>query len=1105
MSLNDREQIHHQLLDALYTAKKQVEYLEAALAHNAAYLGTGVEREGKFGVKPEDMVAPHALIRYLELVEPEPDISDYIGSEGVDRTRPRLGPDAPASIRPNKQPPVDAQVGNVAMGHPDDILAFPFKAGVLPPGTYIDTHDHGENALAEAPDDLLPQASEAPAPDAPVLAGRKMSSQTGAAPPGQAAPLADKSAFAAGSLPMLVENVPAPRLRGQAQSPQPESGTSHAALLPPNGVLAGKSAKAPPNAEKDAQGGQSRPITDEDCLRAHSAMQALNYGLWDWNMRTGNVFISSRWEELLGKPPVDLPSALDTLTSGLHPEDAARLRASLGGLQNGRASSMNMPVRYGKGRGNDPDLWLDGRMYAACQRVGGRPGRLTVVFSEQAGQGRTDGLVSRAGLKAFFGGMEEGFALFKHHMKLDAAGQEQEAFSLLYMNAAFRGLCALDSGAEEELPLEAVAGNCHGEWSANLARVLREGRPVRMPLVSGMDQGLYEVSLFSPGPGRVACIAKNITEPHRLAQEVKRNEARLAALYRLSHMDDTNEDNMVRYCLGEAVRLTGSEFGYVYLASRPGDKGGHVYWSSDIQTCAGTDPASPRFDDAPWTAQAERPHLNGPEVVNAIEDVMAMAFGGSVAVNRYMLIPIMEDGRVLCVAAVANKPVNYEASDQRQLDLFINGMWFHLLRRRAVLDLQRAKEEAEAASRAKNEFLANISHEFRTPLNGILGMLQVLQKTELTKEQLECVRTATGSGRSLLRIIADILDFARMESGKLTLVRQPFDFTATVRSTLGLFSYEAERRNIDFSLSTGSGVPPLLVGDEARVRQIVFNLVGNAIKFTQHGKILVEFELLPYRKRGRYCIYLAVRDTGIGISPEKQSVIFQAFTQLDGSSTRRYAGAGIGLAIVGRLISLMDGSVTVESDPGEGTTIHCSLCFDPPPVMEPLPREGSRPLTPAAPLEILAVEDDLVNQFTLRTLLNKAGHNVICVANGRQAIEALLLRRFHCVITDIQMPIMDGGEFVRRIRESDTGDIEPEAEIFALLGMDGDKPFKKLDIPKNIPIVALTAHALAGDRERFLAMGLNYYLSKPLAASELESVLSRISSHVHALEQQQQP
>ena len=1096
MALNDREQIHHQLLDALYTARKQVEYLEAALAHNAAYLGTGVEREGQFGVKPEDMVAPDALIRYLELVEPEADISDYIGSEGVDHTRPRLGPDAPDAIRPARQARVDPRVGNVAMGHPDDFLAFPFKAGVLPPGTYLETRDYGE----EYGENIAPEQEGTASPPALSIAAPQASAPAPVGP-SAASGLAPLQRRDTGPIPLWVENVPVLPAAGSMPSvPFTATGSASGSLIPPE--AASGTEKEAHAAGQEQQHETPRPVTDEDGLRAHNALRALDFGLWDWNMRTGNVFISSRWEELLGRPPDGLASAFDTLTSSLHPEDAANLRQSLPGLQRGEAASISMAVRYRKGGQNSGDPWSAGRLYAACSRLGGKAVRLTVVCSEDgAVPCRRYDAETQAFLRRFTSGMEDGFALIERRCDQGADGRERESYTLLFMNTAFRTMYAVGKHGDEELLLASVAGQRFEDWQNALANVMRTRRPARLTLVPGLDQRPYEVSIYSPEPDLAVCIVKDITEAYKLELEAHRNEVRLAALYRLSHMDDEPEDSIIRFCLDEAVRMTGSELGYVYIAPASDNEEGRIYWSPETLVRDSREMAAPSFCNAATDARAACPFPQGPEVVNFIDGSACSAFGDSLAVSRYMLIPVVPDGRMACVAAVANKQGIYEASDQRQLDLFLNGMWFYVRRRRGLRELQRAKKAAEAASQAKNEFLANISHEVRTPLNGILGMLQALQQSSLTREQKEYMHTAMNSGQNLLRTITDILEFARMESVNLELSPRPFDLALTVQSTISDFAHEAERRGIALNCSIAANIPVSLVGDEARVRQVLFNLVGNAIKFTPQGEVRVECLLLPYKKQGRPVIYFAVSDTGIGIPEEKLAMIFQPFTQSDASSTRRYSGAGIGLAIVGHLVQLMDGSISVESELGRGTTMHCTLVFDQaPPVPAPRRRQGAE--TAVRPLDILTVEDDSVNQFALHTLLKKAGHKALCVHNGRQAIGALRLRPFQCVITDIQMPVMDGEEFVRRIRAGRTDDVAPDSETYGLLGLDATRPEMLLDIPTDEPIVALTAHALTGDKERFLAAGVDYYLTKPLSATELNRVLTAISLKLHANRQQ---
>ncbi len=406
----------------------------------------------------------------------------------------------------------------------------------------------------------------------------------------------------------------------------------------------------------------------------------------------------------------------------------------------------------------------------------------------------------------------------------------------------------------------------------------------------------------------------------------------------------------------------------------------------------------------------------------------------------------------------------------------------------AVTDVSGVPDALEAVTAAKNEFLANISHELRTPLNGILGMLQLLRQSPLTPEQREYVDIANYSGRSLLRIISDILDFSRLESGTLTLDLQLFDFAATMRSTLGMFLHQAEEKKLTLTLKLHNSLPPLLLGDATRIRQIIFNLMSNAFKFTEKGSILVECSLLPRKPGGKHCLYLAVHDTGIGISKEKFDEIFQPFTQADNSLTRRYAGTGLGLGLVQKLTQLMGGNLCVESELGVGSSIHCALPFMATGV---LGSSGRMRKEPQQKLDILVAEDDLVNQLTISCLLRKKGHTITCVNNGKQAIEALLLHSFDCLITDIQMPEMDGITLMRRIRHGNISDITPSAATYALLRKTESE---LLPISSELPIVALTAHAIDGDRENLLSLGMDYYLPKPINVAELTAVLQQIST-----------
>ena len=410
--------------------------------------------------------------------------------------------------------------------------------------------------------------------------------------------------------------------------------------------------------------------------------------------------------------------------------------------------------------------------------------------------------------------------------------------------------------------------------------------------------------------------------------------------------------------------------------------------------------------------------------------------------------------------------------------------------------LEKAKMMAEAANRTKDEFLANVSHELRTPLNGVLGMLQLLQVSALSAEQREYVRIAGLSGQALLRIIADILDFSRMESGRMELRDGIFNLRETLLSTMSLFISQARTKGLEATVSIDENLPSALVGDDARVRQIVFNLVGNALKFTKQGGIGLECSLLPHNIRGKAWVYIAVRDTGMGMPPQMHAAIFEAFTQLDSSSTREHSGTGLGLVIVKRLVRMMGGTLAVESELGEGTTIHCSLPFARADrrAADRMRRRPSLAGRRQQRLDVLVAEDDPVGRFALSAFLLRAGHRAVCVENGRQALEAAQLHTFDCLITDIQLPVMDGLEIARRVRQGYFFDITPSREMAeavrkAVPEADAEA---RLAVPRDLPVIALTAHAMSGDREYFLRMGMDMYLAKPVIMEELYAVLDRV-------------
>ncbi|MEA5088848.1 PAS domain S-box protein [Solidesulfovibrio sp.] len=554
---------------------------------------------------------------------------------------------------------------------------------------------------------------------------------------------------------------------------------------------------------------------------------------------------------------------------------------------------------------------------------------------------------------------------------------------------------------------------------------------------------------------------RDVTDRRRKEEQVRASEARMKSLFAVTQMEAASLDALFAHVAAQAGALTESRYGCLFVRGET-DGGLLLAASCGKAACRGL------WEDGPQDLDALGEWL---EAVRLRRPVIVAGKREDETAGEALCVPAVAGDTVVALLVLVGKPEAYGESDIHFAALLMDTVWRMVARRRDATALLAAKEAAETASRVKSEFLANMSHELRTPLNGIHGMAQLLADTALTGEQRQYVDASLVSCRRLTRLLSDILDLSRVESGKLGLENQPFRLSDLLAAITAAFEPACLEAGLSWDVTVEAGVPDTLCGDEGRVRQILYNLVGNAVKFTRQGGVRLTVWAGPTDASGAGSVLFTVADTGVGIPAEELDAVFEAFHQVERSFSRRFQGAGLGLAIVRRLVGLMGGVVTMESEVGAGTRCLCALPLVHGESAAIRPTRVTAPVAPpVASRRLLVAEDDAISALAVRRILEKDGHSVLVAKDGGEAVELAKAYQPDLILMDVGMPVLDGVEAARAIREAATQEGR-----------------------RRIPIIALTAHAMAGDREALLAAGMDGYLAKPV---DYEALLTAIRTHL---------
>jgi two-component system CheB/CheR fusion protein len=564
----------------------------------------------------------------------------------------------------------------------------------------------------------------------------------------------------------------------------------------------------------------------------------------------------------------------------------------------------------------------------------------------------------------------------------------------------------------------------------------------------------------------------DIADRKKAEEELNLNQERLESLVRVSQNSSKKTQELLDFALEEAISLTRSKIGYIYYYNEESREFILNTWSRDVmKECSIQNPQT-CYELDKTGIWGEVVRQRAPIILNNFQADHPLKKGypeGHAPLTRFLSIPLIDNNRIVAVVAVANRESDYTQTDILQLSLLMDSVWRMTERIRGEEELLKAKEAAEAANQAKSEFLANMSHEIRTPMNGIMGMTQLLAYTDLNDNQRECLDSIQTCSDNLLALINNILDLSKVEAGKIELEVERFSVRGCLKEVISTHAASLNAKELLLQCNIADDVPDDLYGDQLRLKQVLHNIVGNAVKFSETGTITVSAALAEAGD-DPLLLKLSVTDTGAGIKPEAMSRIFAPFSQEDTSTTRKYGGTGLGLSISAMLVELMGGKIWAESCKGSGSTFHIVIPFH--------KSEGTETVHPSTkpdlllswgdrPLRILVADDQEINRKVTTRLLEKSGHIMVTAEDGSEAVEKWRSGSFDVILMDLEMPGMDGVEATGRIREAEKN---------------GDH---------RTPIIALTAHALKNVQERLLDQGFDGYVSKPMNTNTLMTEIRR--------------